>query len=384
MQRSASVPKIVPGWSCCFHHLVLDGWSTHSLLGRILDDYENGPRDDTNGFRFRDYIEWMINQDHAGAAEFWKQELAGFTEPNIIGFGRFQSPGQQGYQQQKLTLSRDLSQQLRRMTRENRVTLNTVMQAGWSLIVGCYSGSDDVVFGTTVAGRPLDLDGIEQGIGSFINTIPFRTQLEKDLRLEEWFARIQNQQARCRSWEFSSLVQVQKLSEIPPDSSLFESILVFENYPASECQAGSIRISSIEHFEQSNYPLAFLVVPGDEIELIIISDGAKYRPEFVNRLLEHLRFLLESFVEDASRPLKELQSCLPPEQRKTLSAWNQVEPEPASQAGFGSIDQLIGQVTEKNRDAIAAVFDGQNNDVRSIGRPGQSGCSSAARTGSPA
>ena len=343
----------------CFHHLILDGWSTHSLLERILDDYENGPREETQEFRFRDYIEWMINQDHQHAAEFWKQELAGFTEPNVIGFGRFQSSAQQGSQQQKLSLSRELSEQLRRMTRKNRVTLNTVMQAGWSLIVGCYSGSDDVVFGTTVAARPLDLDGIEQGIGSFINTIPFRTLLEKDLRLEEWLARIQSQQAGYRSWEFSALVQVQKQAEIPPDSSLFESILVFENYPASECQAGSIRISNIEHFEQSNYPLAFLVVPADEIELIIISDRAKYSPEFVSRLLEHLQFLLERFVEDISRPLIELLSCLPPEQRKTLSDWNQVEPDRANEEEAACIDQLIGQVTERNRDAIAAVFNGQ-------------------------
>ena len=228
----------------CFHHLILDGWSTHSLFDRILDDYEHGPRAGTKEFRFRDYIEWMINQDYDGAAEFWQHELAGFSEPNVIGFGRFQSPDERGYQQQELSLSRDLSERLRRMTRENRVTLNTVMQAGWSLIVGCYSGSQDVVFGTTVAGRPLHLDGIEQGIGSFINTIPFRTRLEKDLRLEEWLSQIQSQQARYRSWEFSSLVQVQKRSQIPADSSMFESILVFENYPANDCHAGSLRIAT--------------------------------------------------------------------------------------------------------------------------------------------
>ena len=127
-----------------FHHLILDGWSTHALIGRLIDDYENGgtaTRQDE--FSYRRYIEWMIGQNQDAAAEFWKQQLAGFKTCNEIGSRKISQDNESRYLQDQIVLSPSRSQALREFARLNRVTLNTVMQAAWSILVSRYAGGDN-------------------------------------------------------------------------------------------------------------------------------------------------------------------------------------------------------------------------------------------------
>lgn len=346
-----------------FHHLILDGWSTHKLVDRLLADCQGEAVEsrESKEFRFRDYIQWMINQDHESASKFWKQELAGFKKPNEIGPPAVLSldPPEEGkFHQNELRLGQHLSTSLREFSRQNRVTLNTLMQAAWSIIVGRYSGgATDVVFGTTVAGRPLNLDGVEEGIGSFINTIPFRTQLSNDISLNLWLSQIQTRQLDCRQWEFSSLVQIQQHSDVPAGTSLFESILVFENYPSTVREYGNLSITNIEHFEQSNYSLAFLVAPKDEIELIVISKESRYPDSIVQLIPEHLKYLLEEFVRDPTQPLGQLLIALPPQQRQQLLSWCCVDE--ILSPNQATVDELIRQAAKKTPGAVAVVFEDQ-------------------------
>ena len=214
-----------------------------------------------------------------------------------------------------------------------------------------------MVFGSTVAGRPLELDGIEAGIGSFINTIPFRAKLDVDIALNDWLAQIQALQSRYRQWEFSSLAQLKKQTEISADSDLFESILVFENYPVADRQDGRLRVAKIEHFERSNYPLALLIVPQHEIELILIGDSVRYEAPMLRQMLEHLDFVLAEFVNDPTLRLGLVLDRLPPNQIQKLAQWNRVEPNLESENA--SIDQLIQSVAFNRPDATAVAFEGE-------------------------
>lgn len=342
-----------------FHHLVLDGWSTQSLIRMVLDEYENRSREKRANFRFRDYVEWLESQDHEAASRFWKQELLGFDSPNDIGptdkSSAVKKPA--NHVQSRHEVSFELSEKLREAARSERVTLNTLMQAVWAIIVSRYSNGDtDVVFGTTVAGRPLSLPNIEDGIGSFINTIPFRTQFDPELAIDEWLRRIQNRQAGYREWEFSSLVEIQKQSNISAGSNLFESILVFENYPSFEREPGQIAIQNLEHFEQSHYPLAFLVVPGQEIELILIVDQNRYSSEFAKQVLRHIEFLLDKICSKSSQTVGELLAALPAEQKSRLADWSGA----TTSGSNASVEQLIGEVALNSPEAVAVSFDGKH------------------------
>ena len=346
-----------------FHHLILDGWSTHKLVDQLLADYHKdaGKNRDSNEFRFRDYIQWMINQDQESASKFWKQELEGFSKPNEIGppgVLSLNTPETGQFEQKTLCLDQQLSTSLREFSRKNRITLNTLMQAAWSIIVGRYSGRmDDIVFGTTVAGRPLNLEGAEEGIGCFINTIPFRTQLSNEISLNHWLSQIQTQQLDCRQWEFSSLFQIQKHSDVPAGTSLFESILVFENYPSTAREYGDLSITDIEHFEQSNYSLAFLVIPKNEIELIIISKKSRYHHSILQLIPEHIKYLLEEFITDATQTLSRLLTDLPPQQQQQLHSWSCIDH--ISTPKRVTVDELIRQTARKTPNAVAVVFEEQ-------------------------
>lgn len=338
----------------CFHHLILDGWSAHILLENVWQHYTNGNLP-ASAFRFRDYIQWLHQQDHAATREFWRKELAGFTSPNRTTALPRPSDNGSVYPTKTITLSASQSAALKAFARQQRVTLNTLFQAAWSLVISRYSGGDDdIVFGTTVAGRPLLLPNIEEAIGSFINTLPFRTSIDQNQPLVEWFKSIQSRQAEYRDWEFSSLREIQKVSESPPGQPLFESILVFENYPSPPSIDRDFEVTAIEHFEQSNYPLALLVLPAEQIELHLVFSEALFPDPIPGQILEHVQSLLNGFVARPQSRVADL-APLPPAQQEQLISPQ--APSPALASAAGTILDHISRFAKETPDSIALRSD---------------------------
>ena len=342
-----------------FHHLVVDGWATHVLLKEITNVYRGKLKSLSAPFEFKRYIGHLQNFDSESAKEFWRQELSGFENANSIGrpFEKNAESDNSNYLQTSFKLSPQSTQAIKAFARGQQVTLNTVVQAAFALTISRYAGGiDDIVFGTTVAGRPHEIDGIENAVGSFINTLPLRIKIARDQRLGELLGELQCKQADSRRWELSSLVEVQKLAGLAPGASLFESILVFENYPAAQADHGEIQITSLEHFERSNYPLALLVVPNDELEFIAVHDTERYSVALATRLVEHVSWLLERF---AGSPEQSIDSFLnlPPTQQLNQSVGNAVDkPRAAGDQDFVRVDDLIEKVAIEDPSRVAAVF----------------------------
>ena len=184
---------------------------------------------------YGDYIAWLQQQDLSQAEAFWRQTLKGFTTPTVLNVGQdHESSSQQGerYAEQQLRLSAAETAALQALAQQHHLSLNTLVQGAWAILLSRYSGQEDVVFGATVAGRPTDLAGIESMIGLFINTLPVRVQVTPAALLLPWLQELQSQQVEARQYEYSPLVQVQGWSDVPRGLPLFESLLVFENYPA--------------------------------------------------------------------------------------------------------------------------------------------------------
>nr|WP_239989593.1 MupA/Atu3671 family FMN-dependent luciferase-like monooxygenase [Corallococcus macrosporus] len=295
-------------WS--HHHLVMDGWSVGVMLQEVFACYaafiEGREPALPRPAAWRDYIAWLQRQSLARAEAFWREELAGFTAPTPLPGVRPAAPGVDAAVtgEEKLWLSQEATAALQAFARRNAVTLNTLTQGAWALLLGRHAGQQDVVFGATVSGRPVDLPDAESMVGLFINSLPIRVGLPPEAPVVPWLQRLQARQLELRKYEHSPLVQVKGWSELPRGLPLFDSLLIFENYPLDTSlgqRVPGLEVRDVESHEQGNHPLIAYVVPGDRLRLSLAYAPALVNADEVARLLERWRVLLESLVSGAER-----------------------------------------------------------------------------------
>ncbi|MDZ7286756.1 MAG: amino acid adenylation domain-containing protein, partial [candidate division KSB1 bacterium] len=358
------------------HHLLFDGWSMPILFKEVLTFYEalrSGRTAILPPARpFRDYITWLNQQDLSAAGKFWRHTLQGFTAPTPLVVDRARPTaamnGESDYRKESLLLSDELSRQLQALARQHQLTLNTLLQAAWALVLHRYSGEADIVFGTTVSGRPTEIAGVENMVGLFINTLPLRVRLASDPPVLALLGQIQHHAAEMRQFEYSPLVQVQSWSEVPAGTPLFDSILVFENYPADTALArrredGGLAIQDIRSFERTNYPLTFVSGPRRPMALELAYDARRFDRDTIQRLLGHVQMLLHGMAADPRQPISRLPLLTPPETHRLLIEWNDT-------AADSRIDQCIHQwfecEVEKHPGAVAVEFEGARLTYREL------------------
>jgi non-ribosomal peptide synthetase component F len=264
---------------------------------------------------YRDYIAWLQQQDLAQAEAFWRRELKGFQRPTPLGIsgrGQGELSGQapsDGIQHRLVSL--ETTEALHALARQRGLTLNTLVQGAWALLLSHYSGQDDVVFGVTVAGRPADLPGAEAMLGLFINTLPVRVRVEREAYLLPWLQTLQDGQVELRQYEYSPLPQVQSWSDVAQDVPLFESIVVFENYPTEafqtvQRQGHSLTFEGVTCAIRNSLPFTVRGVPGPQLKLEILYDADRFDAATIPRVLEHLTTLLHQMV---THPESQLAGC---------------------------------------------------------------------------
>ena len=361
-------------FSC--HHLVLDGWSFAVVLKEVFDCYQalcRGERLRLPAVRpFGDYIAWLQGRDGSGARQYWQERLKGFRMPTALRVERARAGTADqaaAYAEQRISIPPSASQGLASLGRRERLTLNTLVQGGWALLLSRYSGEDDVVFGTTVSGRPAELAGVETMVGLFINTLPHRVRVRDDARLLSWLQELQTQQLERQPYEYSRLVDVQGWSEVPRGQALFESLLVVENYPVDASLQGqplaAVQIEDVRFREQTNYPLTLVVVPGAGLTLRLMYDAHRYEEATVRRLLGHLQGLLETIGTGADRRLGDVSLLTAAEQRELLVDWNRHAPRHRRDRG---IHEKFEEQAASRPDAIAVVCEGQQLTYEQLNR----------------
>lgn len=345
-------------WS--FHHVVLDGWSLPLVMGEAFQSYAamvqgQQPMLAAPG-RYEDFIAWLKDFDKADALQFWKNYLHGFEAPTPIACKKQPLPdAKKQYFESEINLSEEQTAQLQQFARDNHITLNTVLQAGWGVLLARYSGEEDVVFGTTVSGRPADLNGVENIVGLFINTLPLRVQIAEDTCIVPLLQSMQEEQLDLRRFEATPLVDIHHHSEVPGDQTLFDSILVFENYPVGDAvRAGDqlLDISQVTSIEHTNYPLTLIVEPKETIRLKLSYDATLFDRSTVERMLAHLEVILTSSLTQPDVPVKRFTLLADSEQEKILEEWN---PAPAEYPRNKCLHELFEAQAERNPDQIALV-----------------------------
>ncbi|HEY0604050.1 MAG TPA: amino acid adenylation domain-containing protein, partial [Herpetosiphonaceae bacterium] len=349
------------------HHILLDGWSLPLVFNEVVRGYEQlvqGRELPVAWTRpYRDYIAWVRRQDLAQAEAFWRQQLQGFTVPTPLGIEQY--PSAAGGDARPLTgdatVSRATTAALETLASQHSLTLSTLVQGAWALLLSRYSGEQDVVFGVTVAGRPADLAGVEAMVGLFINTLPVRAQVRPGDRLRSYLAQLQARLLEARQYEYSPLVQVQRWSEVPPGQPLFESIVVVENYPLDPLTAArgadiGLTITAVQAIEHTNYALTLAAIPGPELKLSLTYDGQRFDPASIDRLLGHLYTLLAGFAADPDQHLGAVPLLTETEAQQLLGAWH------ATTTAFPSdacLHYLFAAQAARTPDAIAVVAGAQ-------------------------
>ncbi|MEU6669013.1 non-ribosomal peptide synthase/polyketide synthase [Streptomyces sp. NPDC046727] len=328
-----------------FHHVLLDGWSAAQLFDEVCERYAaltSGRRPQVPERRpFADYLRWLAGRDTDGAERFWRAILAGFQAPTELPRDRRPAEAHRASSSGSVrtTLGPEVSARLRETAQRAGLTLNTVLQGAWALLLSRYGGGDDVVFGTTVSGRPAELPGVTSMVGLFINTLPTRARVDGRRPLLDWLRELQAAQSEARRHDFVSLAQVQSWSEVPGGTGLFDSLVVFENYPFDEDAPArhGLAMEQERDVEPTNYPLSVVVAPGDDLAVNLDYDPAVFDPTTVGALGESLRTLLTGMATDPDRRLADLPLLDPAE-------------------GRALVDRFGGRVTEVPRDTLPETF----------------------------
>ncbi|MQA57043.1 non-ribosomal peptide synthetase, partial [Pseudomonas piscis] len=337
------------------HHILMDGWSNSQLLGEVLQRYDGQPSPAAPG-RYRDYIGWLQRQDAQACERFWKEQLLALDEPTRLAQAITSDvPGMPGHAEQVYTLDTEQTRRLSEFARQQKVTVNTLVQAAWLLLLQRCTGQDTVVFGATVSGRPAELKGVEQQIGLFINTLPVVAAPRPDMPVGDWLQLVQERNLALRDFEHTPLYEVQRWAGLGGEA-LFDNILVFENYPVSEAlekgAPAQLRFGAVGNHEQTNYPLTLSVYVTELLSFDYSYSLQHFSSTVINQLAAGLQQLLLGMLDRAHLCLGDL---------SLLSAGEHARVEGQSSRDLGSIGrglnvhQLFEMQAERTPDALALL-----------------------------
>ncbi|SCC56827.1 non-ribosomal peptide synthase/polyketide synthase, partial [Rhodococcus qingshengii] len=326
------------------HHIILDGWSVPLLLQNLLALYATRGDDSVlpRVRSYRNYLAWLVDQDRDRSLTAWADVLSGVEEPTLLA----QVTGGQEFtalsQKLNVSMSSETTAALTALAARLGVTANTIVQSAWAVLLGALTGTDDVVFGATVSGRPPALTGVESMVGLFINTLPVRVRLDAAESVEELVARVQIEQARMLDHHYLGLTDVQKAADV---GTLFDTLVVFESYPVDReglaAQADvldGMMIDDIASDDSTNYPLTLLIALDEQLHLTL-----RYLPDFFDAdyataLLDRVLRLLSSVATDPSVRVGDVDILDSVERSLVLEGWNDTAREVA---GVSVLDGFV-------------------------------------------
>ncbi|MCX2761529.1 amino acid adenylation domain-containing protein, partial [Aquimarina muelleri] len=287
------------------HHILMDGWSLSIVLGEFLQAYEAfykgeiPPQKITD--TYEDYVKYIASKNVEKEEDFWKTYMEGLSAPSLVPFSKTMSSGlgiTENYKDELLSFDSDFTSQLVAYARRNHITVNTVVQGAWALLLANYTGNKNVVYGVTVSGRPKTLERAEERVGLYINTLPLHATIEEGKLLSEWLSELQLGHTEAREHQYTNLAKIQHLSGIK--GTLFDSLVVFENYPVTEAlkkEQRLLKYKNVEANEQTSYLLTLTIGLGTVLDIKFTHNENVLASSDVLLIQGHFRKVLEQFIE---------------------------------------------------------------------------------------
>lgn len=342
-------------WSC--HHAILDGWSVAELRRDLLTVHAalraGSPISSESRPLFRDHIAWLTRRDPEPGKRYWAARMGGFTAPLRLPDGFAPAPAG-GHAAVETTLSPSETSAVQERSRAHRLTISTMVQGAWALLLHRYTGAEDVVFGVTSSGRPIDLTGAENMIGPFVTTTPLRTQPASQ-PVTTWLTALQRQQALALEHEHTPLPDIHAATEVPRGVPLFETVVAFENHltdaTASE-EVETITVDTLTNRGVTNYPVTVVVTGGRQLRFRLTYDRSRFDDEWMQRLANHLKSLLLDLAAYPGQLTTDVY-MLTNSELEQLIKWNATD----HPLGEHRLDDLfLGQV-ERTPHAVAVIDD---------------------------
>ncbi len=344
------------------HHLILDGWSTGVLLDELQTLHaahlHRRPAALRPAPRYAAFVERIARADRPRDDAFWRATLAGFAQPTpLVGDLRRDAATSGDYVPCDLQLDLPARRALEDAARRHRVSAAVPVLAAWAWLLGRRADVPEVVYGVTVAGRPADLPDADRLVGLCINTVPLRAAVPAQGDIGGWLRDVQERLARTQPHEHASLSAIQRASDLPAGVPLFDSLVVYENYPVAPASAGApLRLVHARVEERANYALTLIAEPrADGLALRLIVDRTRIAMEEGRRMLGQLRVVLAGIARaDARADLAGLALLTADEQRRILQDWN------ATQAPYERTATLHGLFARRAAQApdAPALIDG--------------------------
>ena len=357
-------------WS--HHHALLDGWSLPLVFRDVVLAYEAFVKGEIPALpdapNFARYIAWLAGQNRKEGTDFWRENLSGIESSTPLGIDKMpdidmslsNDSGADTVQVQTLVLNKDDTAALKTLASQSQTTVNVAVQLAWAYLLNFYSGESDVVFGATISGRPGELAGVEDIVGLFINSVPVRATLNLADSVQHHMQTLHEQSQLVNQYGYIALNEIQNLSGLVQGQPLFESLLVFENYPVeaalqSDVRETSLQIEKADTDEQTNYPLTIKANVSEQLIIDVEYMRDEFAGETIDRLVYHLKNILLQLPSSLDSALGDVDVLTGNERDAFSERWNAGV---QHYARAECIQEIFEAQVEKNPDGVAIRFDG--------------------------
>jgi polyketide synthase PksJ len=364
-----------------FHHIVLDGWSTGILLGEFLEVYRRLSAGETVSpepkTRYKEFYKWYRRTRETCAQqnrESWEKELKGFDTRTLLPYDEKKLRDIQTVSTQSITIPSSVRGQLEECAREQNTTISILLYVSWGILLQKTNNSDDIIFGTTVSGRPPGIKDIEKIVGLFINTLPLRMQAHGDTVLSDLIKNVAaNRSGRSDDGgEHVSLTDLKQMTGLGSDTDLFDSIVVVDNYPldnmlSEQTDPNQISVTAYDLFEMTHFDLTLqiMMLEAGQIRLDFHYNGDCFAETTISKMARHYVNILQGIGDGIDAPISKLDMLDEEEKRQILEKFNRTG---IRLVGDKTIHGIISDQAERNPENRALQYEDQWLTYRQLDR----------------
>lgn len=365
IKTAANCYKII--WT--HHHIIIDGWCLSIIISEFFSIYYSVVSNQSirlePAMPYSDYIMWLNKQDKEKAKRYWEKYLFGYESKAVIPFSRKEGYADYFPGEYCLIFDKETTEKITGFSAENQTTTNTVFQSIWGILLQKYGNTDDVVFGSVVSGRPVNLAGADMMVGLFINTVPVRVKCDANLPFCELLKRMNDETLESREFDYLPLTTVQ--AGLGSKIKLIDHIMIFENYPIQKkvgenTKALGFSINNISLFSRTNYDFNIVVLPGDQIVVKFCCNKSVCDINFVKRISEHFKQALLAVISKPDIKIMDIE-ILTKEEKTLLHQFNHTS---ADNGSTKTIHELFMERAKENPDKIAVVYGDKSLTYREL------------------
>ncbi|MFJ7184003.1 non-ribosomal peptide synthetase, partial [Lysinibacillus xylanilyticus] len=288
------------------HHILYDGWSNANIYRELLEAYNTYNSGNTpillRKTKYKTFVKESQKQIE-GTREFWNEYLHDY-DSNSYGFFNGTLPENDHKANVKVKISKEISERVKAFAKNNKISMASIYYAAWAVMLQRLNNNDDIAFGTVISGRDIEtneITDIENMVGLFINTVPFRIKLDSSSTFENLINKVDKLLKARSEYTRTSLVEIKEYAQIKQTDPLFNSIVVIENYPLELQKKQNndiLQIKDFKFFENNNYNMTITILDLESIELYFNFNTSVVSKELVSRIGQYISKLLHDLPNE--------------------------------------------------------------------------------------